>query len=295
MTLLNSFPWPLPPGSSVCPKWNGHGFEVGSAVNRVLAYEARSSQWSDDLTLLHEAEAGRDHPIDMASRNLAVASMMKLRSATPIILDVGCSSGFVLEDLRRALPQAGLIGTDYLRGPLESLARRMQDLPILQFDLRKCPLPSACVDGVTCLNVLEHIDDHTAALAEIHRILKPGGLAHIEVPAGPALYDIYDEHLMHNRRYRMADLVAMAQGSRFSVEKATHLGFAVYPAFWCVKKYNRRKLTLPTSEKARLVAGQIRATRSNPAFAALIRLEIWLGRRISYPWGIRCVTVLRKV
>jgi ubiquinone/menaquinone biosynthesis C-methylase UbiE len=253
-----------------------------------------SSHWSDDLTSLHEVEAGRDHPIDLASRRLAVASMKRLNVAAPIILDTGCSSGFVLEDLQRALPNARLIGADYLRGPLESLALRMSDIPILQFDLRRCPLADACVDGITCLNVLEHIDDHEAALREIHRILKSGGIAHIEVPAGPALFDIYDEYLMHHRRYRMGELMDLARRAGFTVTKKTHLGFSVFPAFWWVKTRNRKMLSRPTEEKARMVAAQIRSTRTNPLFAAVIKMETMIGRYFTFPWGIRCVVELRK-
>jgi len=294
MIELEPFPWPAPLGHGGRPIWTGSNFEVDGKPVRILAYHAEASHWSEDLTSLHEAEAGRDHPIDVASRRLAVESMRRLAPAAPTILDVGCSSGFLLEELRAAFPQARLIGADYLSGPLEGLARRMPDMPILQFDLRKCPLPSGCLDGVTCLNVLEHIDEHEAALAEIHRILKPGGIAHVEVPAGPGLYDIYDEHLLHHRRYRLTELVAMARKAGFMVKKATHLGFAVFPAFWWVKKRNRRKLSLPMEEKARMVAAQIRSTRANPLFAGLVKLEIAFGRYFSFPFGIRCVVVLEK-
>ena len=294
MTLFDTFPWPPPHGSADKPLWNGCGFELGGATIRVLSYGSDSSHWSDELTSLHEAEAGHDHPIDLASRRLAVASMGQIKVTAPVLLDVGCSSGFVLEDLQTELPHAKLIGADYLRGPLEGLARRMPDIPILQFDLRKCPLTTACVDGVTCLNVLEHIDDHVAALSEIHRILKPGGIAHVEVPAGPELYDIYDEHLMHHRRYRLDGLVSMARQAGFEIEKASHLGFTVYPAFWWVKRRNRRKLNLSAAEKANIVAAQIRATRAHPLFAGIIRFETWAGHILPYPWGIRCFCVLRK-
>ncbi len=294
MTSYDSFPWPPLPGAAVPPRWNGREFNCDHQTSRVLAYGSDSSHWSEDLTSLHEAEAGRDHPIDLASRALAVRSMLRLDRPAPVVLDVGCSSGFVLEDLRKALPQARLIGADYLRGPLEGLGRRMPDIPILQFDLRRCPLPDACIDGITCLNVLEHIDDHVAATREIHRILKPGGLAHIEVPAGPQLYDIYDEHLMHHRRYRVEELVALSRDAGFDVLSVTHLGFMVYPAFWWVKRRNRKKLNLPAAEKARLVAGQIRSTRSSTPFAALVALEVFCGRFVRYPCGIRCVAVVQK-
>ena len=295
MNPLADFPWPQSHGHDAAPQWDGQHFKVGESRCRVLAYDTDYSHWNDSLTSLHETEAGRDHPIDKASRQLAVSSMMLLEKADPLILDVGCSSGFVLEDLRQSIPKASLIGADYIRGPLEGLASRMPEMPILQFDLRKCPLPDSCVDGITCLNVLEHIDDHEAALGEIFRLLKPGGVAHIEVPADPTLYDIYDEHLMHHRRYRLKELLKMAQGKGFQVEKGTHLGFTVFPAFWIVKRRNRRKLDLPPENKAIIVAAQIRSTRTNPLFAILTQLELLIGRYLSFPRGIRCVCVLRKL
>jgi len=289
------FPWPVPPGSTTRPRWNGSSFEVESGTARVLTYDATDSHWNDRLSDMNEIEAGREHPIGRESRRLAVGSMLTLAARRPLrILDAGCASGFIFEDLSRALPDADMIGADYLPGPLEKMAGQMPGLPLLQFDLRKCPLPDSCVDGVTCLNVLEHIDDDASALAHMHRILKPGGIAHIEVPSNPALHDIYDEHLMHYRRYRLSEIRALAIAAGFTVKKATHLGFLPYPAFWCVKKWNRRKLSAPEDEKSRIVLRQIRNTRASPLFSLVMRLEAAFSSLLSYPCGIRCVLVLGK-
>ena len=130
MSTLINFPWPKPPSLTIAPHWSGSQFVSGSQACRVLAYAADDSHWSDDLTAFHELEAGHDHPIDLASRAAAVKSMVKLPSQEPILLDVGCSSGFVLEDLKKALPKASLIGADYLHGPLEGLAKRIHDIAI---------------------------------------------------------------------------------------------------------------------------------------------------------------------
>ena len=72
---------------------------------------------------------------------------------------------------------------------------------------------------MTALNVLEYIDDDRKALTEIYRILKSGGLAHIEVPADPASFDLYDEVLLHFRRYRLSELIAKASAIGFVVRK----------------------------------------------------------------------------
>ena len=294
---LTAFPWPALPGVEPLPEWREGRFWLEDQSRRVLCYDAADSHWSAELTELHESEAGSHHPIDRASRRLAVRTLTEYLPKTdtaPLVLDVGCSSGFVIEEIRAALPRAVLIGSDYILPPLEKLADRLPGLPLLQFDLRHCPLPDACVDAVTALNVLEHIDDDSAAMREIARILRPGGLAHIEVPAGPGCYDIYDEQLMHHRRYRLRDLLSKAREAGFQVLRATHLGCLIYPAFWFVKQRGRRSLSLPADEKKALVARQIRSTGDSALLDAALNLEAGLGHFISFPFGIRCVAVLRK-
>lgn len=276
--------------------WDGRLFVADSGGTcEVLCYDETPSNWSDELTQLHEQEGGRHHPIDEASRGLALRSLeCHCKGAEPVVLEVGCSSGYFLEDLRARMPHATILGADYLAEPLRRLARRLPGLPILQFDLRRCPLPSQSVDAVVSLNVLEHIDDDAAALQHIHRILRPGGIAHIEVPAGPALYDIYDELLLHHRRYRLRDLKALARRSGFEIVRATHLGVFIYPAFAASKLWNRRRLKLPAAEKQKIVASQIRTTSTSRTLAWLLKLESKLGRWLNYPIGIRCVLVLRR-
>ena len=119
-------------------------------------------------------------------------------------------------------------------------------------------------------------------------------MAHIEVPANPDCFDIYDEHLLHHRRYRLRELVEQARKAGFEILKATHLGFFIYPAFYTVKQRNRKLLSLPQEEKEKIVARQIRQTRGNVFFGLLMKLETALGDLVSYSWGIRCVVVLRK-
>jgi SAM-dependent methyltransferase len=292
---LSTFPWPRPSGIGPWPIWTGHGFRIGTQESRLLAFDTEQSHWSPELTKLHEEEAGSDHPIDNASRKVAVYSLCRFRTAErPIILDVGCSSGYVLQEIRKSLPQAALIGSDYISAPLVELAERMPDLPFLQFDLRRCPLPDACVDVVTALNVLEHIDRDEEALVQIFRILRTGGLAHIECPAGPHLFDVYDEYLMHHRRYRAADLVTMAKRVGFEVLRTTHLGFLVYPAFWLVKKRNRLLARRNRRKAAAKVKAHIRDTGASALMAALMRLELTLSNVVNFPFGIRSVLVLRK-
>jgi ubiquinone/menaquinone biosynthesis C-methylase UbiE len=294
---FKDFPWPAIVECKQNPVWTGSCFEVCSRRMKVLAFAQSESAWSPELTEMHEREASSSHPIDLASRALAVDSMkMLMVRRRPIIIDIGCSSGFLIEDLMREIPQSELIGADYILEIVLKAAQRLPNNPFLQFDLRRCPLPDACVDGITALNVLEHIDDDLRALVELHRILKRGGLAHIEVPADPRSFDLYDEVLLHFRRYRLSELTEKARKVGFVVRKATHLGFFPYPLFKYAKIRNQhlgKRLTF--QEKTKVVAEQIRSTRSSRILARMFAFERRLGSVASYPFGIRAVATLEKV
>ncbi|MCX5908569.1 MAG: class I SAM-dependent methyltransferase, partial [Deltaproteobacteria bacterium] len=181
---LESFPWSPPSPDSPVPRWTGNGFKLGDQTHPILYYEVGASGWSDALTSLHEEAAGEDHFMDRASRSHVIHELKKyLPLPHSLILEVGCSSGFMLRQIREEMPQVLLMGADYVAGPLLRLAAQVPTIPLLQFDLTLCPLPESSLDAVVLLNVLEHITDDRAAMAQVVRILKPGGIAVIEVPA----------------------------------------------------------------------------------------------------------------
>ena len=289
------FSLPAPDGSRNSPEWTCAGFRLGERFVPVLEYNENFAGWSDDLTTLHEDAAGDSHPIDTASRDDALAQLrFNLKDCVaPAILEIGCSSGFLLKDMLRAFPTATIVGADVVQEPLFKLAKALPSVPLMRFDLLKCPLPAASFDAIVMLNVLEHIEDDTAALRQVYRLLKPGGVVIIEVPAGPQLYDAYDKTLMHFRRYRISDLANKLQKVGFTVLRSSHLGFLVYPAFAYVKRRNQR---VPPSEDLRqLVVSQVSKTSTSWLLKTAMTLERHLGSLFSFPFGVRCLVVGKKL
>jgi SAM-dependent methyltransferase len=287
--------FPSPPGSSDAAIWTGNSFAVGDKVERILSYDVGSSGWTEELTDLHEGVDDEDHYISVASREQAVSSLERwIEVPEPVILDIGCSSGYTLRLLRRRMPRATLLGADYVRRPLEKLGVTIPDLPLLQFNVSHCPLEHDSVDGVVLLNILEHIEDDGQAVHQIYRILRPGGVAVIEVPAGPHLYDIYDQRLMHFRRYRLGDLTGLMRRAGFEVVKASHLAFVLYPAFWVAKRRNRRLNRATAETQHAVIDGSMRLLGHSQALHSLLEIERALGRFVSYPFGIRCIVICRK-
>lgn len=261
MRATTDLDFPPPPGTATA-RWTGTAFTVGGETRRVLAYGSSPSGWTDDLTDLHEATAGTDHFIDVASRAHAVGEVLRVASRPgSTVLEVGISSGFLLNEMIARMPQATFIGADYTLGTLEKAAQRLPlNVPLLQFDLTECPLPTASVDVVVLLNVLEHIEHDATALVQLHRILKPGGAVIIEVPAGEGLYDRYDKALLHWRRYSMSTLVRRVREAGFRIERRSHLGFFLYPGFYAAKKFGRTRNT-PTQALDASVQRSIRWSR----------------------------------
>jgi ubiquinone/menaquinone biosynthesis C-methylase UbiE len=275
--------------------WTGGGFRVDGGNLALLSYTVGASGWTDELTTFHEDNAGSDHFIDRASRQHTLRQVKRYATGqAPTILEIGCSSGYCLEALRKELPHAQLIGADYVRGPLEQLAQRLPNVPLLQFDLVHCPLPDNSIDVVVMLNVLEHIQDDGEAVRQVARILKPGGAVVIEVPAGPHLYDVYDKVLMHYRRYELAGLVRLLKGADLSVVHASNLGALLYPGFWYVKKKNQRYLDAPENMQKEIVARAIRKSARNRLFEAVMWVESCLRSWAPLPFGIRCLVTCRK-
>lgn len=288
------FSLPSPDGSSDAPQWTREGFRLGEALVPVLEYNENFSGWSDDLTALHEDSAGDSHPIDIASRDDALAQLrIHLKSCVePSILEIGCSSGFLLKSMVAEFPEATIVGADVVREPLLKLAKQLPSVPLMRFDLLKCPLPADSFDAVVMLNVLEHIEDDVAALRQVYRLLKPGGVLILEVPAGPHLYDAYDKTLMHFRRYRLSELCAEFRSVGFAVVRSSYLGFIVYPAFAYVKRRNQR--ARPSATSSALVASQASETSTSWALKTAMKLETRLRGLFRFPFGVRCLAVGKK-
>ena len=145
------------------------------------------------------------------------------------VLDLGCGAGFNLQCLRRYGSAVGLdVSPDALR-----LARQRQVSLLCQADCAEgLPFRAETFDLVTAFDVLEHVREDHWLMAELARVLKPGGRLLVHVPAYPWLYSYWDRAHGHYRRYtrgRLQDLLASASLTvqRLSYCHALTLGPAV--------------------------------------------------------------------
>ncbi|WP_422924415.1 class I SAM-dependent methyltransferase [Singulisphaera sp. PoT] len=95
------------------------------------------------------------------------------------ILDVGCGTGVFAGRIRESLPQAQVWGIDLVSDMLtkgeERWRRHAGNVQPVQGDSERLPFASGSFDIVTCANSFHHYPHQDRAVAEMHRVLRPGG------------------------------------------------------------------------------------------------------------------------
>ena len=91
-----------------------------------------------------------------------------------LILDIGCGSSRIVQHLPRA------VGMDLAIRKLRWL--RAPGRMLLQGDMGKLPFPDGVFDGVICSEVIEHVTREQVSLAEMARVIRPGGLLVLGTP-----------------------------------------------------------------------------------------------------------------
>ncbi|MDQ3621404.1 MAG: class I SAM-dependent methyltransferase [Verrucomicrobiota bacterium] len=136
--------------------------------------------------LVSTLEKVRRHCWWDARAKLALAVLKRNDVRPPAyVLDVGCGWGVTLSALEKAGYRA--TGLDISPRILQMIDR--PDRRLIEADLSQdLPLHSERADALLCLDVLEHIDDDQHAVRQLIRLLKPGGIGVISVPALPELF-----------------------------------------------------------------------------------------------------------
>ncbi len=99
--------------------------------------------------------------------------------ANPVLLDAGCGQGKSFRHLRQTFAPQRLIGVDAdphsLQLSAEEAARQGFDVELIGSDCATLNVADASVDLLFCHQTFHHLVEQEKALAEFHRVLKPGG------------------------------------------------------------------------------------------------------------------------
>ena len=147
------------------------------------------------------------------------------------LLDIGCGAGYHVRHLGRKAARVVAIDVDRVALPIARRRVRSRRVSFVQFDGERLPLANASFDAVTSLDVLEHVADREALVAEVARVLRPGGVWIVSTPYQGAVRWLSPENMARDypRLFRALDRVLPA---RFWV-RSHNAGGARHKHFSC--------------------------------------------------------------
>lgn len=205
------------------------------------------------------------------------------------ILDAGCGTGGNLLFLQRYGSVAGL---DLSPLAVAVSAQRLPGL-VQRGSVLTLPYADSSFDLVTSFDVLYHraVPDETQALAEVRRVLRPGGWLLLRLPAYQWLLRKHDRAVHTRRRYRSLEVSRLLVESGFHVARISYVNTLLFPiplAQWLVERafpqFQRRQSDLEMP---------------GPLLNRLLRVPLaleaaWLRRGGSLPFGLSILCLARK-
>jgi ubiquinone/menaquinone biosynthesis C-methylase UbiE len=237
------------------------------------------------LTSMREVEEA--HWWFVARRRLLMAVVGRyLPQGATRLLDIGSGTGANLEAMRRHFTSLQTVGLDANQFCREACAAR--GLDVRDGTATSLPVETASQDIVTLFDVLEHIDDEAASLSEIARVLRPGGILVLTVPAYQWLWGPHDVLAHHRRRYTRTQLLRLLEPSCLQTLYASYFNTLLFPLA-VVARFVERASRRQTDEQS------VPARPVNATLRTVFLFErIALTNSVTLPWGLSVLVVAWK-
>jgi len=202
------------------------------------------------------------------------------------VLDVGCGTGSNL----RLLVELGFGDVTGLDRSEDAIrwCREKQLPPVERGDLCALPFPEDHFDLVLATDVLEHIDEPDAGVAELRRVLRPGGTLIVTVPAFESLWGLQDDVAHHKRRYRRDELVVQLRAGGFTVTRSFHFNFLLFVPIWLARQLIRWLGVELASEN------EINTRWLNALLEWIFAFDVWAAPRLRPRFGVSILAVARR-
>lgn len=207
-------------------------------------------------------------------------------SSRPLrILDAGCGTGGMVKHLQQYGSVAGL---DISDEALE-LCRHRDLSQLARASVERLPFVDESFDLLTSFDVLYHkaVVNDRLALGEFYRVLKPGGLLLLRVPAYDWLRGAHDVAVHTRHRYSHRELERKLHSAGFRLQKLTHANAVLFPIA-------AAKRLVEGTDHSWHMDLELPPAPINRALEGILFLESALLPKVSLPWGLSLVAVAAK-
>jgi SAM-dependent methyltransferase len=206
-------------------------------------------------------------------------------SSTRRILDVGCGTGAMLGHLSR---YGTVEGVDAEEAAVRFCRERGVG-DVTRAAVPPLPFPDDRFDLVTAFDFIEHVDEDARTLEEIRRVLAPGGLFLVTVPAYGFLWGNQDRIAHHKRRYSASGLRNDLMAAGLAPRRVTYFNSLLFPPIAAIRLGRRM---LPQGDRPRSDFEMTDETGlTNRMLARLFSAETSLLLRRDLPFGVSVLAV----
>jgi SAM-dependent methyltransferase len=207
-------------------------------------------------------------------------------------LEIGCGTGDFIRNIVK-IENIEITGSEvYLKG-LQYAKKNLPNVDFIQFDVTQGNIDDQ-FDLIAAFDVIEHIENDSAALKNINQMLSEDGVLIVSVPQHMFLWSKLDEIVKHKRRYSRNGLVSKLQENSFDISYTTSFVFALFPLMVLSRIFDKGR----SNSKSDDAALEKRVKFSNVLnwlFDLVMRIdEILIRLGISLPFGGTLVVVARK-
>lgn len=161
-------------------------------------------------------------PVSRHVRRLVLELLKDIEFAS--VLDVGCGVGTLLNAIHARYPSARLGGTEYSEVAIARTQARFSSIETHKLNLSIEALPET-YDLVTCVDVLEHIEDDSTAMENLRAMTKDHLV--VVVPLGP-LFEVERVRVGHVHGYSRKEVDRKLRQSGFEIVRTIQWGFPLY-------------------------------------------------------------------
>lgn len=267
-------------------------------IDGIKCYNPELANLNDDypieaFKLLYNAE---NTNFWFVSRNKMIQFLFSkyLGDGNKNVLEIGCGTGYVLKGLQDKFPNYTLSGSEIHLEGISFAKKRLKDVEFIQLDATKMPFENQ-YDAIGAFDVLEHIEEDTTVMKEVHKALKKDGLFYISVPQHQWMWSINDDIAYHKRRYSRKEMLQKLKNAGFETVFVSSFVFTLFPSMYVSRFFKRKKVEI-THE---VIIKEFNELTLNPALNSVFRFfmridELLIKTGISLPFGGSLLVVAKK-
>ena len=246
-------------------------------------------------------EEGNDHCFELEEKSFwfkhrsnVICEFFKKSTSSKIFWEIGAGNGYVASCIKKQGVDVVTLEPG-IKGAQNSALRGNTSLCGFLHDLE---LPDSSIPNIGCFDVLEHLDSAEDMLKEFYRILEPGGVVLITVPAHKYLWSQTDDMSYHKRRYERSELISVMESIGFKPIRCSYFFISMVIPMYILRSLPYKKgviydqKTLTRDQMSQMTGAS--SMLANIIISSLLNIERYLLRFTNLPTGTSLVGVFSK-